>query len=582
MRSLFFAIAALALAACAGPLRRETLAAGDLQGLERQLEAFVTRQMRDHQVEGASVALVDGGGTVLETGYGYADREAGKVADAHTRYCVGSVTKLFTATALMRLAEEGRIDIDRPLAAYLPEFSMRTRFPGALAPTLRSVMAHHSGIPTDRLAGMFGKNPGRYQDLPALLRNDYLAAPPWTIFAYSNVGYSLLGSVVERVAQRPYPDYVARTVLQPLAMTRSNFEPLAPEPAHAYNEGKRTWEPRLRDLPAGGLYASAHDMGRFLRMVMGSGELDGKRIVRPDTVAEMLRPQNTGVPLDFDVRIGLDWFHTPTDGGEFLFHGGSTINHFALAGIDTAKGVGVVVLAASRRGAEIMEPIAREALAMAYEARTGTPAASPTPGPAVPEARGADLADHAGAYATTAGLTQIEARADALRFKAAGIEGEARPLADGTFRLRLLVFGLFPLEPEELKGVRAGLVDVAGRHVIVASARQARTYVGERIAPRAIPDAWRARLGPYAIADMGDDYPLLKDFELAEEAGFLVLRIGTFRSSQVATLPLLAADDGEAVFAGAGRNLGETLRAERGLEGQELHYTGYRLVRRRM
>ncbi|MBM3267990.1 MAG: beta-lactamase family protein [Candidatus Sericytochromatia bacterium] len=618
MRCRLLVLAALALSGCAGPARREALAPGDRGALAARLEAFIARQMRDHRIESLSLAIVDGAGVVHEAGYGLADRDKGLAADAHTRYCVGSVTKLFTAAAVARLAEDGRVDLDRPLGEYLPEFKMRSRFPGAQAPTLRAVLAHQGGLPTDRLAGIFGKAPGRYQDLPLLLREDYLSTPPWTVTAYSNVGYTLLGNVVESVTGVPYPQYISRTLLSPLGMHRSNFDPARPAPARPYHEGAAAWEPRLRDVPAGGLYTTSHDLGRFLRMVLGGGELGGKRVLSEAMLAEMLRPQNTGVPLDFDLRVGLAWHLLPADGGGRLFaHAGKTINYVALAGFDPRARVGVAVMSSSRSALGQLEAIAREALALARETsgpgaepgaapsdRAGASSGDPpggAPGGTSATAAGhppgaeaghppatetgdpaADLAVHQGAYATVAGLARLEARGNTLRFRAAGLEGEALPGPDGAFELRLLLLGFIPWQPAELSAVRGGFADVAGRHVLVGTSRGMRVYAGERIAPVDIPEAWRARVGRYAAAVPEGDYPLFRGFELAEEAGFLVWRVTPLETPQVATLPLLPVDAGAAVLAGSGRNLGETVRAEHGPTGEELHYSGYRLIRQAM
>lgn len=122
-------------------------------GTINEMTSYINRHMAEQQVTGLSIALVDDQRLVWARGFGYADKENGYPAAADTIYEIGSNTKTFTAAAIMRLQDEGRLDIDQPLTRYLPGFSIHQRFSSSAPITLRSMLTHHSGIPGDFFNG---------------------------------------------------------------------------------------------------------------------------------------------------------------------------------------------------------------------------------------------------------------------------------------------------------------------------------------------------------------------------------------------------------------------------------------------
>ena len=190
------AVLAVLLAACASPVPRpETVHRGDYGAVRAYIAALARQEMRNADVTGLSVALVDDQNLVWADGFGFADRARDVPAGADTVYRVGSITKLFTAAAVMQLAEQGKLAIDRPIEAVIPGFSMKSRFENARPVTPRLLMSHHAGLPTDILKGFSEPHPRSLAELTRQLQDEYLAFPPGTLWSYSNVGYSLLGIV---------------------------------------------------------------------------------------------------------------------------------------------------------------------------------------------------------------------------------------------------------------------------------------------------------------------------------------------------------------------------------------------------
>jgi CubicO group peptidase (beta-lactamase class C family) len=165
------------------------------------------------------LVLVRGEETLWAEAFGYADKEKGVPADIRTIYRTGSLAKPFTAMAVMQLAEAGDLDIDQPLNAYLPEFSIRSRFDTTAQPiTVRSVLSHHSGLPTDLNKGMW--TDARFTEVTANLPEEYTAFPPNLVFSYSNIGYTLRAIKVDGEERLRYSGFVGRKRGDPGAVQR--------------------------------------------------------------------------------------------------------------------------------------------------------------------------------------------------------------------------------------------------------------------------------------------------------------------------------------------------------------------------
>ena len=157
---VIFISAAFIFSGCTmAPKKPDQIIAGNYDYVKEYITWLAQKEMKKNQVVGLSIAIVDDQRTVWAQGFGYADKKGIKPATAETVYRIGSISKLFTVMATMQLAEQGRIDIDQPLQRYLPEFSVKTRFSNADPITLRSIMTHHSGLPSAVAKGMWDSEP---------------------------------------------------------------------------------------------------------------------------------------------------------------------------------------------------------------------------------------------------------------------------------------------------------------------------------------------------------------------------------------------------------------------------------------
>lgn len=579
-RSIAAGVFTLLLAGCATPPLKpaEGLARGDYRYLEEYLSWYVPRQMSRHQVPGVSMALVDTKRILWARGFGYADRERAIAADADTVYQVGSISKVVTATAVMQLVERGMLDLDEALQHYLPEFSIRSRFGPTPRLPLRALLSHHAGLPTYYLKGFFSRQP--LGELVQALQHEYLAYPPLQVFNYSNLGYDLAGAVIERVSGADFAAHLQQALLDPLGMRHSSFTlspAIAPHLARGYVKGKPADPVTIRDVPAGGLFSSANDLARFMRMMLAGGELDGRRILAHQTVAEMFTPQYADRPLDLGQRFGLGWMLsgiTIPGGGTVAWHNGGTKTFLSQMVLLPEKGLGVVVLANSDRAASLVYELAERALALALEVRDGIPPpSSPAPTPPAVRLAPETLEAYVGDYSLMGVLAHVARRGDRLKLQMLDHTLDLVPVAGGEFRAEYRLLGLFsiriPFPPIEFRRVE-------GRALMVLKDRG--VYVtAEKIPPYEIPQAWQRRTGDYRLVNPDSEY--LVDLEYARlriERGRLLLEARIFgledRSVQVVLMPV--SDDAAYVF-GLGRNVGDMSWVERHGEHERVRFSGY-------
>lgn len=244
--------------------------------LETFLDRFIPEQLSTRNIAGAVIVVVQGDEVLLSKGYGFADVQRRIAMSESTVVRPASISKLFTATAVMQLVERGQLDLDRDVNDYL-DFHIPTP-KGGVPVTLRRLLTHRAGFEM-HLKDLFSagtSTPPLGEWLPTSLPPRLF--PNGDVPAYSNYGYGLAGHIVERVSGQRFEDYVSSHILQPLGMSRSTFaQPLPTELAAHVSHGYRisTAPPlpffeTITPPPTGGMSTTAADMGRFMRAVLSS------------------------------------------------------------------------------------------------------------------------------------------------------------------------------------------------------------------------------------------------------------------------------------------------------------------------
>jgi len=576
------------LAGCTSPpVRPQALIPGEYGYLKEHITWLIRKEMSKNNIQGLSIALVDDQQVVWADGFGSADTAAKLPATADTVYRIGSVSKLFTTVSALQLAEQGKLGLDSPLQNAIPEFSLRSRFSNAAPITLRSIMTHHSGIPSDYLKGMWTPDPQPISSLPLLIKDEYAAFPPNTVLSYSNLGMSLLGLAVQNVSGQEFCGHLQQQLLQPLGMQQTTCAPAIPRSApasKAYSGDEEKVEPPLRDTPAGGLNSSVSDMSRFIRMILAEGGLNGRRIIKPETVREMLTPQNSSVALDRGFRIGLGWMLGGLGGiniqqaGTVAHHSGATLYHRAQLVVLPEVKLGVVVLSNTDTAQQSVNTIATEALKLALEIKTGRKQPERPQLPTGNYLSSEELQAYQGSYATHAGLGRLEASDGYL--KASLIDHSFRlvPRSDKQLQLQYRLLGLFPINLGELGQYGVGRALVDGHELLTVSDQNVELVIGEKVKPVPLSATWQQRLGSYRIANLGNDTPFADKITLRVADGLLLIDYTLLEFGKAKVIQVIRpVSDNEAIVEGLWRGAGETIRVIRENGQEQLVFAGYRL-----
>lgn len=288
---------------------------------ERQVQIDRLMQRYEGDVPGASLLVVHDGEAVVSRGYGRSDLELGTEAGPATNYRLASVSKQFTAAAILLLAQDGKLGIDDRARAWLPALP-----PAADAVTLRHLLTHTSGL-VDYEDLMAEPYPGQIQDagvLELLSKQNRLYFPPGSAYRYSNSAYALLSLVVERASGMAYPEFLRRRIFEPLGMHDSLAHvaggPEVPHRAWGYSEIDGHWQRTDQSstsavLGDGGIYSSIDDLARW------DAALYDDRLLGDAWRAQAFSPQAEVTGEDYQARYGFGWRIS----GDTLWHSGETV-----------------------------------------------------------------------------------------------------------------------------------------------------------------------------------------------------------------------------------------------------------------
>ncbi|MFZ1932625.1 MAG: serine hydrolase [Thermoguttaceae bacterium] len=411
----------------------------DLAEACTRFEKLAHRELQRGMLTGVSVAWVDDQRIVYLKGFGLADPQRNVAARPDTVYRAGSISKLFTAVAAMQLAEQGKLDIDRPVTDYAPQFRIVVPFEDAGPITPRLLMGHRAGmIRESPVGGYFDPNEPTLDATVASTADCVLVHRPGTVTKYSNIGASVNGWLVEKITGTPFPEYQRRHVFEPLGMVHSSFVRNDDVHRRLANGQMRIADGRggffaadaplfeLATVPAGNLYTTAEDLARFAMMLCGGGRAGGRQLLRPETLEQMFQSQ---APQD-RLSYGLGFVT-----GKFREH--DTVGHMgAVYGFTSSLLVvpkhklGVVVLANDDVIAGTVTKLAEAALELLLQIKTGEPPREEEKTVRLPIDQ---LAAYAGDYESESYWARIEIRGQRLWANVSGQEFEVTPAGGDRF-----------------------------------------------------------------------------------------------------------------------------------------------------
>jgi CubicO group peptidase (beta-lactamase class C family) len=336
------------------------------------IDVALTEVIKRNNVPGFSFAIVRENGVGLIKGYGLADIVSQEQATPDTVYMWFSMTKIATATAIMQLADQGKLHLNDPVDTYVPNFP---KSPNSKPATIRQLLNHSSGlanpIPIAWVHPAIDAGPEPDAFLNWLLaKHGKLKSNPGEKASYSNIGYVVLGAVVAKASDMPYKDYVKERILKPLGMNMTDFV-YTPEMLRSAATGyqkrismmsmllplmrvpKGVLGGRVDGYIAfnrfyldgssyGGLIGPIRDAARLVQAHLNHGSVDGKELLSPESVAEMQRVSARGTKLN----VGLGWFQRRAAGPspDYLEQLGGGAGFFNIMRIYPRESFGIVVM----------------------------------------------------------------------------------------------------------------------------------------------------------------------------------------------------------------------------------------------
>ncbi len=325
------------------PAEKSRAASIDFADIERTVIA----EIEEKNTPGAAIAIIQNDRVLFARGFGVASVEINAQVTADMLFRMGSTTKMFTAAAIVALAEQGKIKLDSPIGNYVR----------GLSPRLSQVTAHQLISNTAGLRDTI--EPLQSQDDSSLGRmirswkDDAFFTEPGRVFSYSSAGYWLAGLVIEEVTGKPYGDAMEEILFKPLGMNRSTFRPTVAMTyplALGHNTGENEKPAVIRPAfnntaqwAAGSIFSSVNDLARFLIAFLNDGKLEGRQVLSPSLIANLSASQ-AAIPSDEDSKYGYGLMNFRYRGTEFTGHGGFSRGYGSMIQMARRERVAVIIL----------------------------------------------------------------------------------------------------------------------------------------------------------------------------------------------------------------------------------------------
>ncbi|HMV80165.1 MAG TPA: serine hydrolase domain-containing protein [Leptospiraceae bacterium] len=560
------------------PEKPKEIQKGDLSYAKKRAEYIVQRAMEKNSVYGGLLLVAKGNEIIIKKGYGISDKSKNIPVSEKTLFQIGSISKVFTALGIMKLKEEGRLSLNDPVTKYIPELKMKKRNPEDRIPTVRNLLTHHSGLPSDIMNGFLTdqkteEHTEKFRSLGKILENEHMANQPEKTHSYSNLAFGLLGLVIERAAGKSLDSYMREKIFLPIGMKSTSYVFLPNESYSKAYFGKEERDMlKIRDLGAGSVSTNLDDFSNFLLFINSEGRAGNGEVLKKSSFLEMTEPQNKNIVFDFGQSTGLPFiFSVPFNDKIIIGHDGYLppfVSSFLFSPkekIAVFTSYNTALSSPSEGTPEIMEEF--------LEAVSGEKK-KPNDNDKIITIEKQTLQKFDGKYAAIPGSFEFTAdeggyRTDKMLY--------LYPKSDGTFGIKVRILGI-NLSVEALKKLNVQFAEHSGEKVFSMNYGNFSVMKGVQYTPKKLTDVWKKRKGKYEIINHSS-YKVFQNPEISlnEDDGMIVfstqLDIGAKGAFQISFLP---ETDTTARTPGLGRYAGEVMYITEENGKEILNYDGYK------
>lgn len=330
------------------------------------IESYIEEQIKNKEVPGFALSIFNESEVLYKKSFGLTNwEEKNQPITEDTIFRIGSVSKSLTATLIMKLVEEGLLDLDVPITNYIKEFALKNDM-YTKPITLRLLLSHTAGLPNGGDMEGPRDQAGWKAYMDEVVPNLELENSPGALYHYSNHGFNIAGFVAQSVCQKPFAELMKEYIFQPLGMERTMYDPLEALTyplalAHEKTE-RREWKVQhkfienVTNYPSFFAMSTLHDMSRFAMMHLNKGLFEGRTFLKPETIEEMHKKHYDNYTLDeFGSCLGM--FTERNCGLKMLWHSGEISTYKCIYYLIPEKKLGFVTMATQDVGWEIIDQL---------------------------------------------------------------------------------------------------------------------------------------------------------------------------------------------------------------------------------
>ncbi len=551
---------------------------------KKQAVTSAYNYMETIKIPGFTVALTDAEkGYTWTQGFGYKDMGSKLPITKNTVFNIASISKVFTATALMQLVEQGKLDIKKPIKYYIPELNLKPHpvYGGDINNvTVEMAMTHYSGMPGDYFGDFYtydGYNKNYMNNLVNNLSGHYMNNKENKRLSYSNVAVNLLGIIISRLSGENvdvfngFSNYENNNIISKLNMKMSGFtlsKVMQDNLAGSYKSSSHNKDKFLyvNASPSGGLMSNSEDMVNFMNMILKDGNYNGNTILKKSSIDKMFTLTHKNMPYDPSLGIGLIWWQQKYKGLSFMGHGGDVDYFHSDLEFSRENKLGVFVSSNSTSSTGVSSLLCFDTLASAVSEKTKRSIADPV----YPTTKDITLTKEqvlpfTGLYQNL-GIVSCD---DYGNVSLSGVDDSFIPQNDGTFY-------------NSQYGIRFRFRKVEDTVIMFNIADDGQeSALKERVVPKPVSSDFKSWLGEYTYVSTGSkDVVVIGKVVISESAdGYPTFSISDDEGEPLSSVFLGEIDNSKCYILGSGRMLGQVVERTNSNGRVYLYYNGLKYVK---